>query len=429
MGEPRAAATAIGGLALSGAEFTVARTRGEELVIEGIDGTDARMLRWLLRQPQVAIEGTQIRWHDHQARHGAWALPYVRLDSTGALARQGFKLTLRPPNVGKRLLIAMSGTGEPFDRDWNADFYAEAEDIGPALLNDYQPSIRIRPSGGAVKLRTWGVWRNGQVGEAAGEFKTGGLAVGAGENRFEMVATSGRFLARASPGGGWRIGADRVAIATPDGSWPEARFGLALAPPDPSGARRLIAYASHIELADLARVLVLSESLPEERKTLLRRLRPRGLLREVELAYHPDRSGAARFYLKADVDSVSVQRSPAIPGVEHLSGVLETDAEKGRLRLSGGPLQIDAVPHFNVPVRLESTSGEVGWHALADGWRIYTPGLEVKNPDLRLRIRGDLVMREGRAADAGLWAGIDQDASAVWRSISLATFRPRAGSG
>ena len=279
------------GLALTGAEFTVARTRGGEIVIEGIDGSDERMLRWLLRQPQVAIEGTQIRWHDHQARHGAWALPYVRLDSAGALARQGFKLTLRPPpEVGKRLLIAMSGTGEPFDRDWNADFYAEVEDIGPALLRDYQPSIRIRQSGGAVKLRTWGVWRNGQVSEVAGEFKTGGFAVGADQNRFEMLASSGRFLARASPGGGWRIGADRVAIATPDGSWPEARFGLALAPPDPPGARRLIAYASHLELADLSRVLVLSESMPEESKTLLGRLRPRGLLREVELAYHPDRS-------------------------------------------------------------------------------------------------------------------------------------------
>jgi len=399
------------GLALSGAEFTVARTRAGAIVIEGIDGSDERMLRWLLRQPQVAIEGTQIRWHDHQARHGAWALPYVRLDSTGALARQGFKLTLRPPpEVGKRVLISMSGTGEPFERDWSADFYAEAEDIGPALLRDYQPSIRIRRTGGAAKLRAWGVWRNGQVSEVAGEFKTGGFAVGAGENRFEMVATSGRFLACASPGGGWRIGADRVAIVTPDGSWPEARFGLALAPPGPRGARRLIAYASHLELADLARVLVLSESLPEERKTLLGRLRPRGLLREVELTYHPDRAGAERFYLKADVDSVSVQRSPAIPGVENLSGVLETDAEKGRLRLSGGPLQIDAVPHFNAPVRLERTRGEVGWHALADGWRIYTPGLEVKNPDLdlRLRIKGDLVMREGRAADAGLWAGIDK---------------------
>ncbi|MGH8471295.1 MAG: hypothetical protein ACREVJ_02300, partial [Gammaproteobacteria bacterium] len=320
----------LGGLTLSGAEFTVARTRGGALVIEGIDGTDARMLRWLLRQPQVAIEGTQIRWHDHQARHGAWALPYVRLDSTGAPQRQGLKLTLRPPpEVGKRLLIAVSGTGAPFGRDWNADFYAEAEDIGPALLRDYQPSIRIRLNGGAVKLRTWGVWRNGQVSEVAGEFKTGGFAVGAGENRFEMLATSGRFLARASPGGGWRIGADRVAITTPDGSWPEARFGLALAPPDPRGARRLVAYASHLELADLSSVLVRSESLSEESETLLGRLRPRGLLREVEIAYHPDRSGAARFYLKAGLDSVSVQRSPAIPGVEHLSGVLETDAEKG----------------------------------------------------------------------------------------------------
>ena len=38
----------LGGLALSGAEFTVARTRGGEIVIEGIEGTDARMLRWLL---------------------------------------------------------------------------------------------------------------------------------------------------------------------------------------------------------------------------------------------------------------------------------------------------------------------------------------------------------------------------------------------
>ncbi|MGH8577823.1 MAG: YhdP family protein, partial [Gammaproteobacteria bacterium] len=223
-----------------------------------------------------------------------------------------------------------------------------------------------------------------------------------------MVAISGRFLARAGPGGGWRIGADRVAITTPDGSWPEARFGLALAPPDPRGARRLIAYASHLELAALSGVLVRSESLSEESETLFGRLRPRGLLREVELAYHPDRSGAARFYLKAGLDSVSVQRSPAIPGVEHLSGVLETDAEKGRLRLSGGPLQIDASTHFHAPFRLESTSGEVGWHALADGWRIYTPGLEVENPDLRLRIRGDLVMREGRSADAGLWAGIDE---------------------
>ncbi|CAN5796168.1 YhdP family protein [soil metagenome] len=399
----------LGGLALTGAEFTVARTRGGEIGIEGIDGTDTRMLRWLLRQPQVAIEGTQIRWHDHQARHGAWALPYVRLDSTGAPQRQGLKLTLRPPpDVGKRLLIAMSGTGEPFDRDWNADFYAEAADIGPALLRDYQPSIRIRQSGGTLKLRTWGVWRNGQISEVAGELKTGGFAVSAGENHFEMLATSGRFLARASPDGGWRIGADRVVIATPDGSWPEARFGLALAPPDPSGARRLIAYASHLELADLSRILVLSESMPEENKTLLGRLRPRGLLREVELACHPDRAGAARFYFKAGLDSVSVQRSPAIPGFERLSGVLETDAEQGRFRLSGGPLQIDAVPHLNAALRLESTSGEVGWHALADGWRIFTPGLEVENPDLRLRIMGDLIIREGRAADAGLWAGIDK---------------------
>ncbi|MGH8512985.1 MAG: YhdP family protein, partial [Gammaproteobacteria bacterium] len=377
------------GLALTGAEFTVARTRGGEIVIEGIDGTDARMLRWLLRQPQVAIEGTRIRWHDHQARHGAWALPYVRLDSAGSLARQGFKLTLRPtPEVGKHLLIAMSGMGEPFDRDWNADFYAEAEDISPALLRDYQASIRIRESGGSVQLRTWVAWRNGQVSEVAGEFKTGGFAVGAGENRFEMLATSGRFLARASPGGGWRIGADRVAITTPDGSWPEARFGLALAPPDPRGARRLIAYASHLELADLAPILVLSESLREESKALVGRLRPHGLLREVELAYHPDRSGAARFYLKAGLDSVSVQRSPAIPGVERLSGVLEVNAEKGRLSLYGGQVQIDAVPHFNAPLRVERTSGEVGWHALADGWRLYTPGLEVENPDLRLRIKG-----------------------------------------
>ncbi|MGH8582577.1 MAG: DUF3971 domain-containing protein, partial [Gammaproteobacteria bacterium] len=81
-------------------------------------------------------------------------------------------------------------------------------------------------------------------------------------------------------------------------------------------------------------------------------------------------------------------------------------------------MQIDAVP-LNAPVRLESTSGEVGWHALADGWRIYTPGLEVENPDLRLRIMGDIIMREGRAAAAGLWAGIDQG-----RAGGLAKYLP-----
>ncbi|MGH8508312.1 MAG: YhdP family protein [Gammaproteobacteria bacterium] len=399
----------LGELALSGAEFTVARTRGGGIVIEGIDGSNEHVLRSLLRQPQVAIEGTRIRWHDHQTQHGAWTLPFVRLDSTGAPGRQAFELTLRPPpEIGKRLLITVSGTGEPFERDWSADIYVEAEDIGPALLNDYLPSSQIRENEGALQLRTWGVWRNGQVSEIAGEFKTGGFTVGADENRVEVLATGGRFLARTSPGGGWRIGADRVGITTADGSWPEVRFGLALAPPDVRGTRRLIAYASHIELADLSRVLVLSASLSEESTTLLGRLRPRGLLREVELVYHPDRAGSAHFYLKADMDSVSLQSSSGMPGVARLAGALEMDAEKGRLRLYGAPLHVDAGTHFNAPLRFENTRGEVGWHALADGWRIYTPGLEAENPDLRLRIMGNLLLRDGRAVDAGLWAGIDK---------------------
>ena len=122
-----------------------------------------------------------------------------------------------------------------------------------------------------------------------------------------------------------------------------------------------------------------------------------GVVADLALSVAPA-APAESLRLRANLTGLGIARHGQAPGVSGITGRLTAGSGRARLVLPGSALEVDATHLFRTPLAADHLAGELWARAAADHWDLRIQELVLHNPDIRLRLTGDVRMPAGGGA-------------------------------
>ena len=387
----------------------------ERMAIEGIAAQSDRVLRWLLAQPRISLAAERVTWHDRRAGRGPYTLSQAHLDveRRGEIRRLRLQSAAHRP-LGRRIEVAIEAKGDDHGdptlgagSDWQGEVYAEAHGLDAGLLLDYARTFGIlfdtslAEASGRVGLRLWGTWRDGRMTGAAGRLRVRSLRVPLGKAAWEVLRGDVWFGVGRGEAGDTSLTLDRLVLATPRGAWPETRLRFTLGAREGNAPGSLLAECGYLRVED---VLPFAPPLLSiEHRDLLERAAPGGEVRDLRVLYDPRRDD---LYVRADLRGVAADPVPGYALFRGLIATVELDEDRGRLALSGAPLELGGRSLFAAPLPIERLAGEIAWQRQGPGWRFAGHDLRATVPGFEAHASGHLTWVAGRAPVVDLRVGL-----------------------
>ena len=404
-------------LVLATPELRLVRLADGAITIEGIAAQSDRVLRWLLAQPRISLAAERVTWHDRRAGRGPYTLTQARLDveRRGEIRRLRLQSAAHRP-LGRRIEVAIEAkgdliTGDPITlgagSDWQGEVYAEAHGLDAGLLLDYARTFGIlfdtslAEASGRVGLRLWGTWRDGRMTGAAGRLRVRSLRVPLGTAAWEVLRGDVWFGVGRGEAGDTSLTLDRLVLATPKGAWPETRLRFTLGAREGNAPGSLLAECGYLRVEDV--LPFVPPLLPIEHRDLLERAAPGGEVRDLRVLYDPRRDD---LYVRADLRGVAADPLPGYALFRGLIATVELDEDRGRLALSGAPLELGGRSLFAAPLPIERLAGEIAWQRQGPGWRFAGHDLRATVPGFEAHASGHLTWVAGRAPVVDLRVGL-----------------------
>ncbi len=396
-------------LVLATPELRLVRLADGAITIEGIAAQGDRVLRWLLAQPRIAVTAERVTWRDEHLGRGPYTLTQARLDVErhGEIRRLRMQSAAHRP-LGRRIEVAVEAEGDLINLGagsaWQGQVYAEASGLDAGLLLDYARAFGLAETSGTVGLRLWGTWRDGRMIEAAGRVRVRSLRVPVGKTPWQLRHGRAWFGVTRDGTGDTSLTLDRLVLATPGGTWPETRLRLALSARAGEAPGSWLAACGYLRIEDV--LPLVSHLAPVAQRALwdrLDRANPGGEARDVRVGYDPQ---AGDLYARADLQGVAADPVPGYARFRGLSAIVEVEEDRGRLALSGAPLELGGRLLVDSPLPIEHLAGEIVWQRQGPGWRFSGHELGATVPGFMVRASGHLIWAAGRAPVVDLRVGV-----------------------
>ncbi|MGL9735835.1 MAG: hypothetical protein ACR5LF_10125 [Symbiopectobacterium sp.] len=164
-------------------------------------------------------------------------------------------------------------------------------------------------------------------------------------------------------------------------------------------------------------MLPLLSTVTPELKTRWEALQPERLLTQLALDIPFKRPEKSRFQAAwCDLRWLRWEAWEWLPGGEKLAGTLSSSVERGRVTFALPQSVLPIGNQFRAPFEIQQANGAVDWSNVADGWELWSKGLNVQARVLQAQ--GDFQYRHPVNGEPRLniLAGIRlADASEAWR--------------
>jgi|GEM_PF-35530 len=150
---------------------------------------------------------------------------------------------------------------------------------------------------------------------------------------------------------------------------------IQLAASEKQGAWQL--QADRLELAPLLALLAQAK-LPDAARAWLAGLKPRGLLRNLQLSYQPDAAPLERLKFASNLQNISISAYEHVPAAENLSGSIEGSPQGGELRFASEDLTLHVHDVFATPWRYREAVGALRWQLDQEGFALTLPYAKVQ---------------------------------------------------
>jgi uncharacterized protein (TIGR02099 family) len=419
------------------------------------DWAENSLIAWMLAQRRLALRDCELVWIDRAAGTG-YTFTGVRLDARNRGDRHQIEGSAAlPETLGGQLSFAADLRGTPGSPDWRMHVYVDGSELslGGWLGSAVPQAMHIA---GLATVRVWSEWSPEGVQAARGTVLATNLRIdhtvpseafestpttreseeeagrdgtpttreseeeagrdgtpttreseeeaGRDETASEPAAVSLDADSLAGPfswrrtASGWRLDTGDIAIGWPGGASSHHRLGISS---DRTGDdRSLTIHVDQLPLDLAARLLALSDHPPPWLRGVAA-AHPQGSLRDVELRA----GGGDRYSFAAGIDDLAIEPSGRIPGLRGITGRLTLDQTAGAFELQGTrPAEVYAKDLFRGPLTVAHAEGEIRWMHDDTGWRVSIPGVELRNDDLAVQLRGRLDLPAGSDPFLALFA-------------------------
>lgn len=388
-------------LVVAGLRLTVERGADGAIEVAGLPAASGaqdplsaiQLPPWLLAQGRLAVEDAEIVWIDRRdpADERRYRFTGVDLDLWSAGSRHQLDGRLTPPvDLGERLRVVLDLV-TPDDGRWRATLYVEGEGLRPAEWLAGRTLGGLRVGAGETEGSAWLEWRDGRLQRLDGRLSTAGLAIEPAGTQagapagFVIDTVSGLFAWR-SLGPGWRLDVAQLVLGHGDERDEPRRLAVGSST---GAAGEIMARMDALDVDDGVRLVALSPHAPEFLAGAVGGLRPRGLLRDIELSLRPE-GEAPRFQLRARFEDVGGDPWEGVPGLAGIGGTLYMDERSGMLDMHAGESAPTFDGLFREALPAARLNAHMSWERSGAGWRLRSPGLSFANEDLALEAWGRL---------------------------------------
>ena len=257
-----------------------------------------------------------------------------------------------PQDIGDSASVSATHLlDDPADSGWHVSI-----DVGDLLLPGLSglfPDDRYAFGGGAGSLILSLAIADASISSATASLDFEGVALGDGP-AFDI---SGRFDISNDPYG-FLVAADELRLSTAEGDWPRTSARLETSIDDEGNVVMIDARASYANLADFD---VFMPWLDDERRDVLDRLRPDGIIRNMSATISDIDTSAPRYSVAADFDNVGAAASGDRPGLRGFTGSLTADQTRGRLEIDSEYMTVDLPTWLDDPIDIDLAGGTVIW--------------------------------------------------------------------
>ncbi|MEJ2175501.1 MAG: DUF3971 domain-containing protein, partial [bacterium] len=374
---------------------------GLELTADGEAERGGSAAEWILGQREIIVRNAEIEWVDVQ--RGAPPLKLsaldLRLRNAGGVHALG--LNARPPKgFGSSLVVRaeLKGGTVTVPSKWSGRLYAE---FGETDLAAWQPWVDypFEFSRGRGALRMWVRLGAGQRARTTLDVQLSDVSARLASDlpRLGLASLAGRLEGRAE-GGSFELNARDLAVTLHDGeAIAPTSFRLSWTPAAGAESARGELNALRIDLAPLAR---LAEFLPfpEELRTRLGELAPRGSLREVAFSWRGELPRASDYRARARFEDLGMRAWHAVPGFSGMTGRIEATPGRGQVEVRARDAGLDLPKVFPQPkIALAAVSGQIEWQQPdRDTLRVRLSSIAFGNPQIAGTAFGTYVLgRDG----------------------------------
>ncbi|HHJ14921.1 MAG TPA: TIGR02099 family protein [Gammaproteobacteria bacterium] len=359
-----------------------------------------RLFNWLMRQGSVVLEDIDLVWRDP-------LLPVQPLQLQGLRARllsDGWRhqfLVEAAVNAAYADQVRMAADfrgplGNP--QAWRGRLYAQGRHVHLQRGNPYLRERGYRLSGN-TDFEVWARLKGGRLRELSGHFEVGDfLAARQGRDEaYRADRLGGHFRVDAVQGRAahsvWNLRLQDLYVARGDEAMAPAGLRLRYDTGESLGLRLAL---SRLDLAELTRLAVL---LPEGQDALrhrLRRMRPRGHVRDLRIDWYPDRPLATGLVWSGNLEDLSFSPDAALPGVARLRAHIEGGPGRGRVMFDTRAARLSLPRIFSRPLALDRLTGTLEWQTGPERWSLSGQRLRLVSGPLVADARLGVQAREGQ---------------------------------
>ncbi len=393
----------LGDLTLVGVALNVVRRSDGEYAIEGVnfaqqplDNQNSGGMKWLLRQPRLALKDSQIRWRDENSgAHLAFSQTNLRIYNRGDRHLLEGSLVL-PETMGGAVTVRIDALGD-IDRleELQVDFYFKGAQLRLAQWLVDRPALGTSVVNGSADLELWGRWQTQQLRELRGNLglhdfylahdleKEGDALVK------QMPALAGSFVWQGDSTA-WQLEVEHLQLGS---GQPLARLHVAQWLKE--GQKTVEIASSFARIETLTELAFNSTLLSAEWQQRLAQLQPRGDLRDAYLKLQLKPDGPPRYFMRARAENLGVKPWKKVPGFEGVDLNFNVDQQSGLINLNSVAASIDTQGLFRERLSVDTLGGQLAWQQGGDGWQIQLRQLNIGNQDLAAELQGSIELPAG----------------------------------
>ena len=366
---------------------------------EGSGAASAELADWLFKRSELAIKNSTVIWQDETNANKTIKFENVNFYIRNDEERHQLTGTVTlPADLGQDFAIAFDFRGNLLNpQEWRGDFFAKGKSLNIQNWGVKPVVLDAQLQSGMLDVSMWGEWRAGTIQDFSADFTTRSFQARIGEQQQLLnIKHLGGLVNWKRTARGWTMNVDRFVFDGNTGAWPESRLQFAYAENE-QAVQQVKAYASYFRLQDAGDLLTQTQLLPEEIKSRLLALNPRGEIKNLILRSTLDEQHPV-FRVSAELQQITVSPYEKFPGIKNFSGVLAADQNGGQARITAADGALDLPKLFREPIALSSLAADLHWWHAQQQWYVKSSDIQLANEDIHGSLSLLVVLPEAKAS-------------------------------
>lgn len=417
-----------------GAKFTVQRQANQTIGILGLSSKDPNPPTWLFDVQQLELLASEITWQDDSQQTPSMTFPELDLALINNNDQHKINVLARlSERYGEQLKLLVDLSHDPFrTQSLDGQLYLEARHLqaAPWLSPDLTQAIHVQSGAGDIKL--WSHFQNSQLNSLSGAIDLHQITLhkpNTDDFVIKSLASQFHWQSNLTPSKPWQLDVVHLRLETDSQKWSDMPLRLTGQTSPTLKLDKLALFTEQVDVHSLVDAIRFFSPLADAQKALLQQAKPTGQLAQLTVFADRLTNTAA---INGRFLGVSFAPVGDLPGIENLTGNLNTSNTQGRLQLNTQAAIVTAPTWFNEPLIIKGLTTQLQWRRQGNDWELSSPALNLDLLGLhtqahflatfpeheipKLDMQMDLVCEDASQIKHYLPAGIIKPADMAWLS-------------